>query len=155
MSEFDRREEEVFEAARKLEGPALAAYLDEACADDPVLRKRVEGLLGALERAGELLGGPAVVRSPEEEGFGPSAPAQAADRIGAYRLIRKLGEGGCGMVYLADQTEPVRRQVALKILKPGLDTRQVMARFEAERQALAYIDNSALSCHTPAHDNNT
>lgn len=64
-------------------------------------------------------------------------------KIGRYKILEKVGEGGCGVVYVAEQTEPVRRRVALKVIKLGMDTKQVVARFEAERQALAIIDNTS------------
>src|SRR5262249_54488269 len=76
----------------------------------------------------------------EPEGGGPP-PASVGDRIGPYRLMELIGEGGFGLVFVAEQTEPVRRKVALKVLKPGMDTRDVVARFEAERQALALMDH--------------
>src|SRR5262245_796268 len=71
----------------------------------------------------------------------PTPGEEAGHRIGRYKLLQKIGEGGCGIVYMADQEEPVRRRVALKVIKLGMDTRQVVARFEAERQALAMMDH--------------
>ena len=114
-----------------------AAYLDRACGEDADLRRRVERLLEADAQADRFLAaGPAVVPTTID------LMAEAAGTlIGTYKLLEQIGEGGFGVVYMAEQTEPVRRKVALKILKPGMDTRQVVARFEAERQALAIMDH--------------
>ncbi|PWU18361.1 MAG: hypothetical protein C5B50_09230 [Verrucomicrobia bacterium] len=119
-------------------------FLDEACGNDSVLRQRIEKLLRAHDEAGGFLGG-----DPEKPQQALSAPDKAAsaptekagDRIGRYKLLQQIGEGGCGVVYMAEQEEPVRRKVALKVIKLGMDTRQVVARFEAERQALAMMDH--------------
>jgi WD40 repeat protein/tRNA A-37 threonylcarbamoyl transferase component Bud32 len=117
-----------------------AAFLARACAGDQALHQRVERLLAAHEKAGAFLDQPAagepstlVVPSVIEEGPGAA--------IGRYKLLEKIGEGGFGVVYVAEQREPVKRRVALKILKLGMDTRHVVARFEAERQALALMDH--------------
>ena len=136
MSEPDQREEALFEAALQLPPEQRGAYLDQACAGDPALCRRVEALLGALERAGGFLKQPAVtVRSDAR------ITEKAGDRIERYKLLQEIGEGGCGVVYMAEQEEPVRRRVALKVIKLGMDTKQVVARFEAERQALALMDH--------------
>ena len=114
-------------------------YLDEACAGDPPLRCRVEVLLRAHARSAGLLDelghdvGPTVDEPASTELIGSS--------IGPYKLLEVIGEGGMGVVYMAERTHPVRRKVALKVIKPGMDTRQVIARFEAERQALAMMDH--------------
>src|SRR6267378_6960518 len=108
-----------------------AAYLTEACGADAVLRARVEDLLCAHQKAGNFLRGDPT--TPVHEGPGTV--------IGPYKLLEQIGEGGFGIVFMAEQTQPIRRKVALKILKPGMDTRQVVARFEAERQALAIMDH--------------
>ncbi len=113
---------------------ARAAYLDSACANDPALRQRVESLLASQEKLGNFLEPPG---SPPPE----SPPDVAGTRVGAYRILQRIGEGGFGVVYMAEQESPVRRKVALKIIKAGMDTRQVIARFEAERQALALMDH--------------
>jgi eukaryotic-like serine/threonine-protein kinase len=139
MSQADEREEALFEAALKLTDDERAAYLNQACADDADLQRRVEALIRAFGRAGGFLNEPA---SPERTAKRLSPPSEkAGDWIGRYKLLEKIGEGGCGVVYVAEQQEPVRRRVALKVIKLGMDTRQVIARFEAERQALAMMDH--------------
>ncbi len=116
---------------------ARLAYLDGACGTDAGLRRRVEALLMAAERAGDFLEGP-----PDGlDSFVNELSEKPGDRIGRYKLLEQIGEGGCGVVYMAEQEEPVRRRVALKVIKLGMDTRSVIARFEAERQALALMDH--------------
>ncbi len=141
MNEADRNEEAVFEAALQLRTTERAAYLDQACAGEPRLRQRVENLLGALERAGGRLSETAVARSAATVVISLPPTAKPGDRIGRYKLLQQIGEGGCGVVYMAEQEEPVRRRVALKVIKLGMDTKSVIARFEAERQALALMDH--------------
>ena len=118
---------------------ARAAYLDDVCGSDPDLRRRVERLLDAQPNVGSFMDSPAA---------GPTMTLPAGEVlegpgtiIGPYKLLEQIGEGGMGIVYMAEQSQPVRRKVALKIIKPGMDTRQVIARFEAERQALAMMDH--------------
>jgi WD40 repeat protein/serine/threonine protein kinase len=117
-----------------------AAYLEAACGSDRELRERIEALLRAHEQAGGFL-------RESAEGRDPSATTDEPIRerpgtvIGPYKLLEQIGEGGFGVVFMAEQLQPVRRKVALKVLKPGMDTRQVVARFEAERQALALMDH--------------
>src|SRR5437870_2944976 len=136
-------EREIFDAALSIDEPAQrAAYLDRACADNPVLRERLDGLLSMHAQAGSFLESPAgaavaTVEEPVSEGPGTL--------IGPYKLLEQLGEGGFGVVFLAEQSEPVRRKVALKIIKPGMDSRQVVARFEQERQALALMDHPSIA----------
>jgi WD40 repeat protein/serine/threonine protein kinase len=122
---------------------AREAYLDQACAGDGLLRQRIAGLLGALGRAGGFLESPGAAVEPGETVDCPSAvPAETEGGVvGPYKLLEQIGEGGFGAVYMAEQSQPVRRRVALKVLKPGMDTKQVVARFEAERQALAIMDH--------------
>jgi serine/threonine protein kinase/predicted Zn-dependent protease len=124
------------------------AYLDTACGEDAALRREVEGLLAHHGRLGAFLESPAA--DPAGTGaFTPSPAPEAATGpverpgtiIGPYKLLQAIGEGGMGAVFLAEQQEPVRRQVALKVIKPGMDSKQVLARFEAERQALALMDH--------------
>jgi serine/threonine protein kinase len=127
------------------------AYLDRACGGDPALRERVERLIANHFRAGgEFLKPPAprpVVTIDEVP-----APERLGTFIGPYKLLEQIGEGGFGVVFLAEQQLPVRRKVALKIIKPGMDTRQVIARFEAERQALALMDHPHIA---QIHDGGT
>src|SRR5260370_30617841 len=115
-------------------------YLSEGCKGDAEFRRRVEALLQAYELAGNFLGKPAADR-PAKAAQAVPAGEKAGDRIGHYKLLQQIGEGGCGVVYMAEQEEPVRRRVALKIIKPGMDTKSVIARFEAERQALALMNH--------------
>src|SRR5262245_61960253 len=116
----------------------LARYLDEACGGDRALRTQVEELLNSHRAAGQFLGGP-VARG--DATIAPPVTEVPGTQIGPYRLLEEIGEGAFGVVFMAEQLEPVRRKVALKILKPGMDTRQVIARFEAERQAVALMDH--------------
>ncbi|MFN0052402.1 MAG: protein kinase domain-containing protein [Planctomycetales bacterium] len=129
----DSRLESIFDAAlQKATSAERDAFLEGACGTDALLRERVETLLRAHDAAGNFLSATLVGETPEE---GPGA------LIGRYKLLQKIGEGGFGVVYMAEQLEPVRRKVALKIIKLGMDTRQVVARFESERQALALMDH--------------
>jgi WD40 repeat protein/serine/threonine protein kinase len=118
------------------------AYLDEACAGDEDLRRRVEVLLRGHEQPNSLLDDPAAGLLDTAEESVSERPGMV---IGPYKLLEQIGEGGFGVVFMAEQTQPVRRRVALKVLKPGMDTRQVVARFEAERQALALMDHSNIA----------
>jgi serine/threonine protein kinase len=135
----DLKARDVFAAAAERPPDERAAYLDAACGGDRALKDHVADLLKAHERAGEFLAGATVHDLPPDARV--YARAEPGARIGPYTLLKYLGEGGFGAVYLAQQEHPVRRTVALKIIKPGMDTRQVIARFEAERQALAMMDH--------------
>ncbi len=115
--------------------------LDEACAGDPELRNRVCALLRAHVEPGSFLEQPALAIGDPSPTLDQQSVERPGTRIGPYKLLEKIGEGGMGVVYLAEQQEPVARRVALKIIKPGMDTQQVIARFEAERQALAMMDH--------------
>src|SRR5262249_27142041 len=116
-------------------------FLDRACNGDASLRRRIELLLQSHGKAQNFLE-PAVPASANPTIAISLPPAEKpGDVIGHYKIREKLGEGGCGAVYVAEQTEPVRRRVALKVIKLGMDTRNVIARFEAERQALAMMDH--------------
>jgi eukaryotic-like serine/threonine-protein kinase len=152
MNESADSDETIFAAALQWETPAQrAAYLDEACAGDPDRRRRVEELLRASDDAGTFLDRP--VGQPKPTGPAPKPlatiqivladdPTEAPGaKIGRYKLLQQIGEGGCGTVFMAEQEEPVRRRVALKVIKLGMDTKSVVARFEAERQALAMMDH--------------
>jgi WD40 repeat protein/tRNA A-37 threonylcarbamoyl transferase component Bud32 len=123
------------EAAEIADSAARAAFLDSACQGDQSLRSRVERLLDADSHAGNFL------RDRADTTTLGLVSEKIGERIGRYRLIERIGRGGCGVVYLAEQEEPVRRRVALKVIKLGMDTQSVVARFEAERQALAMMDH--------------
>ncbi|MGA3182532.1 MAG: serine/threonine-protein kinase [Verrucomicrobiota bacterium] len=143
MPQPSEREIEVFNAALELPAAERVAYLDQACAGDVALRQRVEELLQAGDEAGAFLASTAAV-PPGRGGTTGHAVVSAqkpGDRIDRYKLLQQIGEGGCGVVYMAEQEEPVRRRVALKVIKLGMDTKSVIARFEAERQALALMDH--------------
>src|SRR5579862_6408561 len=139
MSESHKSAGAIFDEAVELAPERRAAYLDEACGEDAVLRQRVVALLRAHEAAGKFMDNPAM---PPKPGTILVAPTEReGSKIGRYKLLQQIGEGGCGIVYMAEQQEPVRRQVALKVIKLGMDTKSVIARFEAERQALAMMDH--------------
>ena len=136
-----QRQLEIFSAALEHPpGPERDEFVTQACGGDETLRRYVQGLLAGHEKAGTFL----------DKAAGPVGPGgtrlvpiteKPGDRIGRYKLLQQIGEGGCGVVYMAEQEEPVRRRVALKVIKLGMDTKQVIARFEAERQALALMDH--------------
>jgi serine/threonine protein kinase len=136
------REEALFQAAVQLAGADRAVFLNGVCLGDAALRQRLEDLLAAHDAPDELSppDEPAPVATMKLELA--DAPDEAIGQtLGAYKLREKIGEGGCGVVYVADQEHPVRRRVALKVIKLGMDTKQVVARFESERQALAMMDH--------------
>src|SRR3984885_9425052 len=140
MNEPPNPEVAVFASALELPADQRGAYLDQACAGDAALRRQVEVLLRVHDDAGNFFDQLAPVARPASaEGEIPAE--QAGDRIGRYKLLQQIGEGGCGVVYMAEQEEPIRRRVALKVIKLGMDTKNVIARFEAERQALALMDH--------------
>lgn len=128
----------IFKAAILMPAQERAAYLDRACGVNAALRLEVEGLLRAHEQPGDFMFRPPIADMATDYRPGPDRPGT---RIGPYKLLQYLGEGGMGTVFLAEQSQPVRRMVALKIMKPGMDSTQVLARFEAERQALAIMDH--------------
>jgi serine/threonine protein kinase/Tol biopolymer transport system component len=129
------RAKHVFHEALEKAGSERDQFVTDACGDDDTLRKEVERLLTAHDRAGDFLdlrtAGTGAVEQIERPG----------DRIGPYKLLQLIGEGGFGFVYMAEQEKPIHRRVALKIIKPGMDTKEVIARFETERQALAIMDH--------------
>ncbi len=139
MNEPKEREQTIFEATLARSPAERAAFLDQACGGDSALRKRLDLLLRAHERKG--LDGPAAFELREAVTLPIVGSEKIGDRIGRYKLLQQIGEGGCGIVYMAEQEEPVRRRVALKVIKLGMDTKSVIARFEAERQALALMDH--------------
>jgi eukaryotic-like serine/threonine-protein kinase len=139
MSQPHKQAGAIFDTAVEMPPERRAVFLEEACAGDGALRQRVEALLRAHEAAGQFMGNPAL--APKSETMAVQPAEQPGAKIGRYKLLQQIGEGGCGIVYMAEQHEPVRRQVALKVIKLGMDTRSVIARFEAERQALALMDH--------------
>jgi hypothetical protein len=154
MSVSISREKTVFYAALDVAAPAQRRqFLDQACASDAELRVAVEGLLAVHadseqffdDCASSVMALPAAelesAAALTAELCGPLFEEKPGTIIGRYKLLQKIGEGGCGLVYLAEQEQPVRRRVALKVIKLGMDTRNVIARFEAERQALAMMDH--------------
>jgi serine/threonine protein kinase len=142
MNEPERQIMSLFGEAVEHRSPdERAAFLDKACAGDASRRARLEELLRAHQAAGNFLQGNPTPSKPVATVDEPSVREGPGTMIGPYKLLEQIGEGGFGMVFLAEQQEPIRRKVALKVLKPGMDTRQVVARFEAERQALALMDH--------------
>jgi eukaryotic-like serine/threonine-protein kinase len=155
MADLESRAESIFFAAMERASPAERAhYVAEACADDVELQRRVERLLGAQLKISKFLESPPSAEL--NDAAGEIAADIAADiarnglaasdeylntTIGPYKLLEQIGGGGMGVVYMAEQVHPVRRKVALKIIKPGMDSGQVIARFEAERQALTMMDH--------------
>jgi tetratricopeptide (TPR) repeat protein/serine/threonine protein kinase len=145
-------ERDLFMAAVQIEGAAeRSAYLDQACAGQPALRQRVGALLVAFDQAGSFLQQPAGdpratsdVPAPGPSGGGDQ-PEGSGTVIGPYKLVEQIGEGGMGTVWMAQQIEPVKRLVAVKLIKAGMDSKQVIARFEAERQALALMDHPSIA----------
>lgn len=132
-----QRFEAIFFEASNLLASDRSAYLNRACDGEPDLRAAVEELLEADVEEGSFLDKP--IDMGETGCFEPEQSEGAI--IGPYKLLQRIGEGGFGVVYMAEQSQPVRRKVALKIIKPGMDTKEVIARFEAERQALAMMDH--------------
>ncbi|HEV3022603.1 MAG TPA: protein kinase, partial [Pirellulales bacterium] len=144
-----KRVQAVFLAAIEADDPAARkAILKLECGDDPDLRQRVMELLAAHDASSSLLDQTSAADEVPRVGHDPTRTAahgliseSPGAVIGPFKLLQQLGEGGFGVVYMAEQTRPVRRMVALKIVKPGMDTAQVIARFESERQALALMDH--------------
>src|SRR5262245_56899500 len=136
--------------------PERAAYLDRVCGNDQALRQHLEALLEAHAQVGRFLDPQAALAGPTSPEAGKeiaeaaggnrtalphAGPEAPGTQIGPYKLLEQIGEGGMGSVWMAQQTEPVKRLVALKLIKAGMDSKQVIARFEAERQALALMDH--------------
>jgi serine/threonine protein kinase len=141
MNDSDRHIMTIFgEALEKSSPEEQAAYLDAACGPDRELRARVEALLRAHQQAGQFLQGD--TSAPEPVAAGEQPPREGPGTLlGPYKLLEPIGEGGMGTVWMAQQTAPVKRLVAVKLIKPGMDSRQVLTRFEQERQALALMDH--------------
>ncbi|MCH7799745.1 MAG: protein kinase, partial [Planctomycetes bacterium] len=135
--------EQVFHEARAIESQSeREGYLKGACGNDAALRAKVDALLQADAEAGSFL---ASATRTADTTVAAAPHEQAGTMIGRYKLLQIIGEGGFGVVWMAEQKTPVKRRVALKIIKLGMDTKQVVARFEAERQALAMMDHPNIS----------
>jgi eukaryotic-like serine/threonine-protein kinase len=142
MNPNPNREEVLFALALEKSAEKRAAFLDAMCDGNPALRQRLDALRAAHEQPETLLATQAETARLTIKLDLADAPDEAVGQtLGRYKLLERVGEGGCGVVYVAEQTEPVRRRVALKVIKLGMDTKQVVARFEAERQALAMMDH--------------
>jgi serine/threonine protein kinase/predicted Zn-dependent protease len=138
MTDQSLPQESIFLQALEITSlPARAAFLDRACGENRDLRAEVEALLLANVKSGDLLDLPEKLRVTIDDPI----TERPGTVIGPYRLMEQIGEGGMGLVFVAEQQQPIRRRVALKVIKPGMDSRQVIARFEAERQALALMDH--------------
>src|SRR6266849_5004853 len=139
-----KREALIFTEALGVPVEKRAAFLEGACGGDERLRRKVEALLTSHQEIGDFL-----QESPDEAvsqaRIAATADEKPLDRIGRYKLLEQIGEGGCGVIFMAEQEEPVRRRVAVKVIKPGMDTKSVIARFEAERQALALMDHPSIA----------
>src|SRR5688572_25464201 len=135
------RHAEIFESVVGLSPADRNAWLAEACGDDATLRERVQSLLNAHDQANSFMESAPADLKPVKPGCEAVLEEKPGDRIGRYKLLQKIGEGGCGVVYMAEQEESVRRRVAVKVIKLGMDTKAVIARFEAERQALARMEH--------------
>ena len=141
MSDTADRTEPLFAAAVALPPEERGAYLEKECAGEPALRDQVLALLGAHDRAGQAIDRPENGDPDQTAGYVPTREQPGTIIAGRYKLLEEIGQGGMGTVWAAEQTTPVRRKVALKLIKAGMDSRAVLARFEAERQALAVMDH--------------
>jgi serine/threonine protein kinase/tetratricopeptide (TPR) repeat protein len=141
MNEPDQREEAIFDGALQLPPDKQADYVKAACGGDAALEQRVQLLLRAHENDGGPLDEPAAPHRRKTIMVTLPPGEKPGDMIGPYKVLQQIGEGGCGVVYMAEQAKPIHRRVALKVIKLGMDTKQVIARFEAERQALALMDH--------------
>jgi len=141
MNDASVNEEAVFSGARLLPPAQREGYLKAVCGDDEALLARMHVLLEADEQTNGPLAEPAILPPRKTVVIAPPPGEKPGDRIGHYKILQLIGEGGCGAVYMAEQEQPVRRRVALKVIKLGMDTKNVIARFELERQALALMDH--------------
>src|SRR4051812_15153581 len=146
MNPLQLDDEAIFHVARKIEAPeARAAYLAQVCGADRGLRGEVDALLSAYDRERSFLESPPVAPDGTATAAWSHSTEGPGATIGPYKLVEQIGEGGMGLVYMAEQQRPLRRMVALKIIKPGMDSRQILARFEAERQALGMMDHENIA----------
>jgi serine/threonine protein kinase len=141
MSDTPDRIESLFAAAVELPPEARTAFLDRECGNDQALRNRLVALLHAHDRSGQPIDQPPNCGLERTGAFMPSFGVPGMVIAGRYKLLELIGEGGMGAVWAAEQIEPVKRKVALKLIKAGMDSKNVLARFEAERQALAVMDH--------------
>jgi eukaryotic-like serine/threonine-protein kinase len=140
MTASPRDTEAIFHAARDIPEPKhRQAYVRQACGGDEAQVAFIEALLAAADTPDSFLNRPGDTECAAD--VGGSSTEHAGAIIGPYKLLQQIGDGGMGIVWMAEQTQPVQRKVALKVIKPGMDSRQVIARFEAERQALAMMDH--------------
>ena len=137
----EARADAAFNSALNRAPAEREAFLAEACGDDQALRQQVRELLAAHDAAGGFMDDTELISPRIEEEMARLQPEKPGDWIGPYKLLQQIGEGGFGVVWMAEQEQPVRRRVALKIIKMGMDTREVIARFEQERQALAMMEH--------------
>ena len=146
MPSAQEREATLFALAVEKPAGERAAFLQAVCGADQALRQRLEALLAAHEQPETVLATQTETARPTIKLDLADAPDEAVGQtLGRYKLLEQIGEGGCGVVYVAEQKEPVRRKVALKVIKLGMDTKQVVARFASERQALAMMDHPNLA----------
>ena len=149
MSQSSKSAKDIFLMALDVAPSGRTALLDVECGGEAALRRQVEALLKVHDEPDSLLDSPRIdvgISAPQNCATIDQPPSERpGTQIGPYKLLQQIGEGGMGVVYMAEQTEPVKRRVALKIIKPGMDTRQVIARFEAERQALAMMDHQNIA----------
>ncbi len=141
MPDTADRIESLFAAAVALQPEERGAYLERECSGDPALRDRLLALLRAHDRAGHVIDRPVNGDADQTAGYSRTSEQPGTIIAGRYKLLEEIGHGGMGTVWAAEQTAPVRRKVALKLIKAGMDSRSVLARFEAERQALALMDH--------------
>ncbi|MGE4003686.1 MAG: serine/threonine protein kinase, partial [Planctomycetaceae bacterium] len=142
MSGDQLDDEAIFSVARRIgTSAARVEYLHQACGADRALFDRVAGLLRVYTEESDFLESPLIKRGDTAAAVLAAVSEMPGAAIGPYKLLEQIGVGGMGLVFMAEQQRPMRRQVALKIIKPGMDTRQVIARFEAERQALAMMEH--------------
>ena len=138
MTRENERDYEIFKAATELPSAEREPFLDRECGEDDELRAEVESLLEQHFTSAQTV-------QSSEQSSDTTLDYQRGDTIGSFKILNVLGEGGMGIVYLAEQSKPVKRRVALKVIKAGMDTKQVIARFEAERQALAIMNHPGIA----------